>query len=117
MNMFNEVRDGILLSRTLIWTMFCAQYLSSRLFSPKLDELVIKKYVYSGYYGFLDYAFASWYKYAKRVAKGRNASHSLYALQSISEFLVTLGGSSPATRQDPTTKDANVLQQRITDLA
>lgn len=96
--------------------MFCAQYLSSKPFSPELDELEIREYVCSGYYGFLDYAMANWWKHAKRMAGDCNTSPNLRAFQSISEFLKSLEGSSTAIDGDPTTEDTKTLQQRITDL-
>lgn len=39
--------------------MFCAQYLSSKPFSPKLKKENINEYVRSSYYSFLDYASAN----------------------------------------------------------
>ena len=96
--------------------MFCAQYLSSKPFSPELKKENISEYVRSGYYGFLDYASANWWKHAKRMDRGRDTSQNVQALQSIFMFLESLGGSSTVTERGSSPEDIEALQQRITDL-
>ncbi len=47
--------------------LFCAQYLCSALFNSDTSQLDVKTHCVTGYYGFLDYAGANWWKHAKRV--------------------------------------------------
>ncbi len=47
--------------------LFCAQYLCSTPFNPDTDMSAVKTHCMTGYYGFLDYAAANWWKHARRV--------------------------------------------------
>lgn len=49
--------------------LFCAQYLCSSPFNP---DATVKTHCMTGYYGFLDYAAANWWKHARRVEGSEN---------------------------------------------
>jgi len=46
--------------------LFCAQYLRSSPFTPDTCKSAVKTHCMTGYYGFLDYAAANWWKHARR---------------------------------------------------
>ncbi|KAK4146369.1 uncharacterized protein C8A04DRAFT_9869 [Dichotomopilus funicola] len=46
---------------------FCAQYLSSAPFNPDMGKPAVTVYCRTGYYGFLDYAAANWWKHARQT--------------------------------------------------
>ncbi|KAH6624506.1 hypothetical protein B0J18DRAFT_456785 [Chaetomium sp. MPI-SDFR-AT-0129] len=47
--------------------LFCAQYLSSAPFNPDMGKPAVTVYCRTGYYGFLDYAAANWWKHARQI--------------------------------------------------
>lgn len=47
--------------------LFCTQYLSSAPFSSGVAKSDIQTHCLTGYYGFLDYAAANWWKHVKRL--------------------------------------------------
>ncbi|KAM7217735.1 hypothetical protein V8F06_006869 [Rhypophila decipiens] len=46
---------------------FCAQYIYSAPFDPDIENTVVKTHCMPGYYGFMDYAAANWWKHARRL--------------------------------------------------
>ena len=46
---------------------FCLRYLNSRPFEVGLNKVAIDEHITTGYYGFLDYATANWWKHVKKV--------------------------------------------------
>ncbi|KAK4214473.1 hypothetical protein QBC37DRAFT_387130 [Rhypophila decipiens] len=46
---------------------FCAQYMYSSPFDPDIENTVVKTHCMTGYYGFMDYAAANWWKHARRL--------------------------------------------------
>lgn len=70
--------------------LFCAQYLSSAPFNLKQDKFSIKEHCLAGYYGFLDYAVANWWKHARRP--GINLDQDIPS--EVRKLLSTLSSSS-----------------------
>lgn len=91
--------------------LFCAQYISSAPFNPDKSDADVRKHCVTGYYGFLDYAVAYWWKHFTRlgVSLDQGTMTSLYNL------LNTLKGSSKEDGQAPAS-DISTAWSRIQQL-
>ncbi|KAK3902322.1 putative zinc finger protein, partial [Staphylotrichum tortipilum] len=54
--------------------LFCAQYLSSAPFNPDMGKPAVTMHCRTGYYGFLDYAAANWWKHARQIECSKNTT-------------------------------------------
>jgi hypothetical protein len=50
-------------------SLFCTQYLTSPPFSLAEGEADVERQCLTGYYGFLNYAVANWWRHVKRVGR------------------------------------------------
>lgn len=66
--------------------LFCAQYLCSRPFHPDTSKPDVKTHCMAGYYGFLDYAAAYWWKHG-RLVSGCGDNAVLEAVANLAEAL------------------------------
>ncbi|KAK3300618.1 uncharacterized protein B0H64DRAFT_315062, partial [Chaetomium fimeti] len=83
--------------------LFCAQYLSSAPFNPKQDSSSIKTHCLTGYYGFLDYAVANWWKHARRPDFTLDQDIASTMRKLLTSLNSSSGNESQVTANDVTT--------------
>ncbi|KAH6848231.1 hypothetical protein B0I37DRAFT_309598 [Chaetomium sp. MPI-CAGE-AT-0009] len=89
--------------------LFCAQYLSSAPFSPKQDTPSIRTHCLTGYYGFLDYAVANWWKHGRRLDTTSDQDITSEMRKLLSSLrLSSEGESEVATMNDVATSWAQI---------
>ena len=91
---------------------FCLRYLNSQPFVAGLDNVAIDEHVTTGYYGFLDYATANWWKHVKKVVDSTSLDKAaiLAILQSTLRLQESL---APKAVSCQTTDKLELLRQQI----
>jgi hypothetical protein len=89
--------------------LFCAHYLASDPFSPDEIESDVQAHCMTGYYGFLDYAVANWWKHVRRLKVPLDQA-TTDTVSRLSDFL------NPAMRNGAGTKDMAAFWCQIQEL-